>query len=60
VRHGALPKWIGWVALLIGVLAITPVGFGGFIAGALLVLVISVILTGRARAAGGPVAGSVD
>jgi hypothetical protein len=49
VRHGALPKWLGWVMVLFGVLAITPAGFAAFLAAALIVLVISVMLTLRAR-----------
>jgi hypothetical protein len=60
LRHGALPRWIGYVALLIGIIAITPIGFAGFLAGAVLVVVISGILTSRARAGSRAVPGSVD
>jgi hypothetical protein len=51
VRHGALPKWIGWVAIVLAVIAVTPIGFVAFIATGILVAIISVMLTMRARAA---------
>lgn len=57
LRHGGLPRWIGGVAVLVAVLAITPVGFAAFIAGAVLVAIISVILALRARR--GPAAPAV-
>jgi hypothetical protein len=31
LRHGALPKWLGWVALVLAVIAFTPIGFVAFI-----------------------------
>ena len=49
VRHGALPKWLGWVAILFGVVALTPLGFFAFIAGALWILIVSIMLAQRAR-----------
>ena len=49
VRHGALPSWLGWVAIVLGVLALTPVGFFAFIGWALWILVLSVMLSMRAR-----------
>jgi hypothetical protein len=51
VRHAALPKWLGWAAILFGVLSLTPVGFFGFLGGALWILVVSVMLAQRARPA---------
>ncbi len=51
VRSGALPKWLGWVAIVLGVVAITPIGFVSFIAGGLWIGITSVILSMRARAA---------
>jgi hypothetical protein len=30
IASGALPKWLGWVQVVIGVVAFTPVGFFGF------------------------------
>lgn len=49
VRHGALPKWLGWVAILFGVVALTPLAFFAFIAGALWILIVSIMLAQRAR-----------
>jgi hypothetical protein len=51
VRHGALPKWMGWVAIVLGVIAITPVGFVGFLGMAIWIAIASVILALRARSA---------
>lgn len=50
IRHGALPKWIGVIAILIGVIAATPIGFASFIGGGILIAVVSVMLALRARA----------
>ncbi|MGH2964915.1 MAG: hypothetical protein ACRDMH_05995 [Solirubrobacterales bacterium] len=44
IRHGGLPKWLGWAAIVIGVVSVTPVGFIGFVAVFLWVLVASVVL----------------
>jgi hypothetical protein len=49
VRHGALPKWLGWIAILFGVVSLTPLGFFAFMAGAIWILIVSVMLTVRAR-----------
>jgi hypothetical protein len=51
VRTGVLPKWIGWVMLVLGILVPTPVGFVSVLGAALLVLVLSVLLSVRARSA---------
>ena len=48
VRHGALPKWLGWAAIVIGVAAITPAGFFAFLAAALWIAVVSVMLARNA------------
>lgn len=49
VRHGGLPKWLGWVAIALAVLGVTPVGFVAFLGGALWILVVSVLLAVGAR-----------
>jgi hypothetical protein len=54
VRTGVLPKWIGWVMILLGVVAATPVGFVSAIGAALLVFVLRIMLTMRARAPASP------
>ena len=51
VRTGALPKWIGWIMILLGVVGLTPIGFVSFIGSAVLILVISILLAVRARSA---------
>jgi hypothetical protein len=51
VLTGALPKWLGWIAVLFGVLAVTPVFFVGFLGGALWILIVSVMLARRAQPA---------
>jgi hypothetical protein len=51
VRHGALPKWLGWVAIVLGVIAVTPIGFAAFIGGAIWIAIVSVILSLRLRSA---------
>ena len=49
VRHGALPRWLGWVAIVFGVASLTPIGFFAFLAGALWIVVVSIMLPMRAR-----------
>jgi len=49
VRHGALPKWMGWVAIVISLTAISPAFFVAGIGGAILIVVSSVMLAMRAR-----------
>jgi hypothetical protein len=53
IRSGALPAWLGWIALLIGIAAITPVGFFAFLLFLVWTLVVSVLLW---RAAATPAA----
>jgi hypothetical protein len=57
VRHGALPAWLGWVAIVLGVAAVTPVGFVAILAGALWIGAVSIMLAMRARAASQPPSG---
>lgn len=47
LRTGALPRWIGVVALLLAVISFTPIGFVGFVGGGLLVAVMGVVMTVR-------------
>ena len=54
VRYGVLPKWLGWIAILLGVLSFTPVGFFAFPLGGLWVIVVSILLAVRARRAAAP------
>jgi len=54
VRHGALPKWLGWAAIVLGIIAFTPAGFLGFLGGLVLIAVIGVIGIMRARSEAPP------
>ena len=56
VKHGLLPKWLGWIAILFGVIAVTPIGFVSAAALALWVVVVSILLSMRARGPSAPAA----
>jgi hypothetical protein len=47
LKTGALPRWLGWAAVAIGVIALTPAGFLGFVALGVWTLIASVILWRR-------------
>jgi hypothetical protein len=49
LRTGVLPAWLGWVAIVASVLAITPIFFIGFAVMGLWVLIVSVLLSLRAE-----------
>jgi hypothetical protein len=52
LRSGVLPRWMGWAAILFGVVSLAgPIGFVGAIGAALWVLVSSIMLSMRARSA---------
>jgi hypothetical protein len=51
IRTGALPKWVGWVMIVLGVIGLTPIGFAAAVGAAILVLVLSILLSVRARSA---------
>jgi hypothetical protein len=55
LKARALPSWLAWAAIVIGVIAITPLGFFGFIALGIWTLIASIMLAMRAGAA--PAAG---
>lgn len=50
VRHRALPAWLGWIAIVVALLAVTPVGFFAFIVSGVLIAIMSVMMAMRARA----------
>lgn len=47
VYTAALPRWLGWVAIVIGVLILTPLGFFALLAWLLWVAVVSILLFAR-------------
>jgi hypothetical protein len=54
LRSGALPRWLGWVSLVMGLVAFTPVGWIPFLLVGVWTIVISVILYRRGTAAPQP------
>jgi hypothetical protein len=56
-RGGVLPRWLGWVGVVIGLTAATPLGVVGFFGSGLWVLVASVLmLVGNLRSGSEPAA----
>ncbi len=49
VRHGVLPKWIGWVAIVVALTAMSPAFFVAGIGAAVLIVASSVIFAMRDR-----------
>jgi hypothetical protein len=54
LRHGGLPRALGWVALVIGIAGLTPAGFFAFLATGIVVVWASVVLAMRTGATGSP------
>ncbi len=54
LRTAVLPKWLGWIVLVLALVSVTPAGFIAFPGTGLLVLVLSIWLTLRARRAAAP------
>ena len=51
IRHKSLPVWVGWLALVIGVVGLTPVGWIAFMATGIWILIVGVLLLiGEGRA----------
>jgi hypothetical protein len=44
LRTGVLPAWLGWVALLLGIISLTPIGFFAFFVVLAWIAVVSVML----------------
>ncbi len=51
VRHGGLPKWLGWAAVVIGILTFTPAGFFAFLASGIWIALAGILLTQARRSA---------
>ena len=54
LKANALPSWLSWAAIVIGVIAITPIGFFAFLALGIWTLIASVMLYMRVRASAAP------
>ena len=50
IASGALPKWLGWVMVVIGVLAFTPIGFFGFVVVLVWAIIVAVLIYQRTGA----------
>jgi hypothetical protein len=50
----ALPAWLGWPAVVIGIVCVTPAGFFALLLGMLWILVVSIVLYLREGAAADP------
>jgi hypothetical protein len=44
IRSRVFPAWLGWLAILIGIVAITPAGFFGFLAFGLWTIAASIVM----------------
>ncbi len=44
VLHKSLPVWLGWIAILIGIIGLTPFGWIAFMATGVWILIVSVML----------------
>jgi hypothetical protein len=53
IRHGGLPRPLGWVALVIGIVGLTPLGFFAFLATGILIVWASIALATKADTAAG-------
>ena len=53
LRHGGLPRPLGWVAIVFGILGLTPLGFFAFLATGIVIVWASVVLTMRANTGAG-------
>lgn len=60
LRHGGLPRPLGWVALVIGIAGLTPLGFFSFLATGIVIVWVSVALMMKPETGAGstPVADS--
>jgi len=60
LRGRALPSWLGWVAIVLGVVSATPVGWFAFLIAQLWVIVVAILLARRASATRADAAKSGD
>ena len=44
LRSGAFPKWLAWIAIVLGVLSVTPAGFFVFLAYGIWVILASIVM----------------
>ena len=51
LRGASLPRWLGWAAVVIAVVACTPGGFFGFLASGIWMVIVGIMLATRAEPA---------
>jgi hypothetical protein len=56
IRGGILPRWLGWIALVIAILQVTPIGFFALVAFLIWTLIVSIWSTVRPGTAPAPTA----
>ena len=49
LKSGVLPAWLGWAAIVLAVVGLTPIGFAAFLGAAIWILVVSGLLLARAN-----------
>jgi hypothetical protein len=52
LRHGGLPRSLGWLALVVGIVGLTPGGFFAFLATGIVIVWASVVMAQRAAGPG--------
>ena len=50
IRTAALPKWLGWAALVLGIVYFTPAGFVAFGLSGIWIIIASILMFQRAGA----------
>ena len=51
IRTGALPRWLGWVAVVLAAGSVSPAGFAAFLASLLWIIIVSILLARRSSPA---------
>jgi hypothetical protein len=59
LRSRALPRWLGWAAVVIAVASVTPAGFIAIMAGLAWIAIVSVLLFVRGDAPAAPTGGAM-
>jgi hypothetical protein len=54
LRHGGLPRPLGWLALVVGIAGLTPLGFFAFLATGIVIIWASVVLAQQATVSAAP------
>ncbi|MDX6616934.1 MAG: hypothetical protein QOD60_2025 [Solirubrobacterales bacterium] len=50
LKAGAFPRWLGWMALVLGIVTFTPAGFVGALLGLVWIIVVSILMSRAATA----------